>query len=86
MHSSPSLFLPLCRRVGSPNFAAVGCWDNTVRLFSLKRENKLKPLGALKFHTDSVDCVHFSWRNEAKILLAAGGKDGKVSIWDIYNS
>ena len=76
----------MSHRVGNPNFAAVGCWDNTVRLFSLKRESKLKALGALKFHTDSVDCVEFSWRNEAKILLAAGGKDGKVSIWDIYNS
>jgi len=57
-----------------------------VRLFSLKRENNLRPLGALKFHTDSVDCVDFSWRNGPKILLAAGSKDGKVSIWDIYNS
>ena len=57
-----------------------------MRLFSLKRENKLKPLGALKFHDESVDCVAFSSIIETKILLAAGSKDGKVSIWDIYNS
>ena len=56
-----------------------------MRLFSLKRENKLKPLGALKFHDESVDCVAFSSIIETKILLAAGSKDGKVSIWDIYN-
>ena len=57
-----------------------------MRLFSLKRANKLKPLGALKFHSESVDCVGFSPGNGSAVLLAAGSKDGKVSIWDLYNS
>lgn len=61
-----------------------GSWDSTVRLFSYKKPENLKPLGALKFHQSSVDCVAVN--NETQpYYIAAGSSDGYISIWNVYN-
>ncbi|KAL0109396.1 hypothetical protein PUN28_014458 [Cardiocondyla obscurior] len=65
---------------------AVGCWDGRMMLFSWK---KLRPLAILKEHrTNIYDIVYSPCKVEAydtKCLMAATGKDGYISIWDIYN-
>ena len=68
-----------------------GGWDSRVRVFSWKNPAKLKPLAVLDFHTEAVEAMVFSkgrlevGRLSGKRLIAAGGKDGKVSLWDIYS-
>ena len=68
-----------------------GGWDSRVRVFSWKNPAKLKPLAVLDFHTEAVEAMAFSkgrlevGRLAGKRLIAAGGKDGKVSLWDIYS-
>lgn len=63
-----------------------GCWDGRMMLFSWK---KLRPLAILKEHGASVyDIVYSQCKIEAydaKCLMAAAGKDGFISMWDIYN-
>lgn len=65
------------------------CWDKTVRLFSWKKPEKLKPLGALKFHTDTVEGIACSKEpvtsKGSDKLIAAVSKDKKVSFWNVYN-
>jgi len=67
-----------------------GGWDGRLRIFSWVKPDKLKPLAVLKFHTETVESVTFSdvalegGRLCGKKVLVAGGKDGKVSLWDIY--
>jgi len=65
----------------------VGCWDGRMMLFSWK---KLRPLAILKEHKASVyDIVYSQCKVEAydtKCLMAATGKDGYISMWDIYNN
>ena len=53
---------------------------------------RLKPLGALKFHSETVQALAWSgedhWiklKGESSPLIAAGGKDRKISFWRIYN-
>ena len=58
-----------------------GSWDSTIKLFSWIHPEKLKPLGALKFHSESVDVV--AAKSDSK-LFAAGSKDGKISFWNVY--
>ena len=58
-----------------------GSWDSTVKLFSWIHPEKLKPLGALKFHSESVDVI--AAKSDSK-LFAAGSKDGKISFWNVY--
>ena len=66
--------------------AVGGCWDSTVRIFSWMKPDKLKPLGALKFHQESVQCLDLSrCTYKGLYLMASGGKDGKVAIWNIFN-
>ena len=64
---------------GDKKILAAGSWDNTVRLFSVKRPGNLKPLGALKFHEKAVDSLAVT-----ESLIAAGSTDGYVSIWKVY--
>ena len=59
-----------------------GSWDSTVRLFSFKKPENLKPLGALKFHQNSIDCLAV---NNDTGIFAAGSSDGYISIWNVYN-
>ncbi len=61
-----------------------------LRLFSWLKPEKLKPLGALKFHSESVEAVACTRHPVKGIklkghLFAAASKDQKVSIWSVYN-
>ena len=68
-----------------------GGWDSRLRVFSWKRPARLKPLAVLDFHSEAIEAMAFSkgriqeGRLVGKRLVAAGGKDGKVSLWDIYS-
>jgi len=69
---------------------AAGGWDFRIRLFSWKYPEKLKPLAVLHFHTAAVEALAFTSKpinsgRFRKNVLAAGGKDGKVSVWSLYN-
>ncbi|XP_059089052.1 guanine nucleotide-binding protein subunit beta-like protein 1 [Tigriopus californicus] len=65
------------------------CWDSTIRVFSWVKPSQLKPLGALKFHSETIEAVQCARKPVAshgnKILIAAASKDKKISFWDIYN-
>lgn len=65
------------------------CWDSTIRIFSWLKPRQLKPLGALKFHSETIEAVACSHKPVSsygnKILIAAASKDKKISFWDIYN-
>jgi len=65
-----------------------GGWDGRLRLFSWLNPGKLKPLAVLKYHSDTVECIVTGQcqqgRLEGKNIILAGGKDGKISIWEIY--
>lgn len=63
---------------------AVGCWEGTVQVFSWK---KLKPLAVLTYHTLGVSSLTFSQScsSEPAMLLAAGSRDKRISIWSLYN-
>lgn len=57
-------------------------WDSTLRLFSWLKPNKLKPLGALRFHQEGLTCVDCSGYTG---WITCGGKDGKLTVWkDLY--
>lgn len=64
----------------------VGCWDGCIRLFSWK---KLRPLAILREHNETIYDIVYSQREveayDTKCLMAATGKDGCISMWDIYN-
>ncbi|XP_015520249.1 guanine nucleotide-binding protein subunit beta-like protein 1 [Neodiprion pinetum] len=66
---------------------AAGGWDGRLRIFSFKT---LRPLAVLDQHKTSVhdiaysDCKVEAWGS--KCLMAAAGKDGAVSLWDLYNN
>lgn len=65
---------------------AVGCWDGKLRLYSMK---SLFILAALDIHSSTVQDVAFnktlSEHGKLKFYLAAGAKDRKISLWDLYN-
>ena len=54
-----------------------GGWDGKIRVFGWKR---LKVLAILKYHTEIVNKLCFNQDN----LLAAGSKDGRISVLDVY--
>ena len=56
---------------------AVGCWDGRIRALTAKRQS---PLVVLEQHEQTVQCAAFSPGG----MLAAGGKDKHISVWDIY--
>lgn len=62
---------------------AVGGWDGKIRVFACKTQ---KPLAVLQFHSDTVRCVCFcKGRVDGRRLMAAGSKDGSVSLWNLYS-
>ncbi|KAF7994105.1 hypothetical protein HCN44_011374 [Aphidius gifuensis] len=75
----------LATRVDSKVFAA-GCWDGRIRIYSWK---SLRPLVVLDQHRSTIFDITYSvdkiqaYNN--KNLMAATGKDGTISLWDIYN-
>ncbi|CAH1800091.1 unnamed protein product [Owenia fusiformis] len=58
---------------------ATGGWDAQIRILS---RAKCSLLAVLSFHEGSINCLDFSKKN----LIAAGGKDGIISIWNVYAS
>ncbi|XP_076063114.1 guanine nucleotide-binding protein subunit beta-like protein 1 isoform X2 [Oratosquilla oratoria] len=64
-----------------------GGWDHRIRLFSWK---KLKPLAVLQYHKGTVQCIAYSKGEVQRCgpgwLLAAGGVDKSVSLWNIFNN
>ncbi|EFC49600.1 predicted protein [Naegleria gruberi] len=56
-----------------------GCWDGSVRVFDLKRKKKL---AVYKYHENAIRSLDFK-ENNKEILLAAGCKDSKISIWNV---
>jgi WD40 repeat protein len=80
----------LCLRRHDRKILIATSWDSTVKLFSWIKPEKLKPLAALKFHTDSVEAVTCTKYPVEGIklkghLIAAGSKDQKISLWSVYN-
>ena len=72
--------------------ALAASWDSSLRVFSWMKPKQLKPLGALKFHSETLQALTWSgednWiklKGESTPLIAAGGKDMKISFWRIYN-
>jgi len=61
---------------------ALGCWDGRLRLFSWK---SYCPLAVLTEHSAEVNDITFS-TGHAVNFMAAGGKDRKISLWNIYNT
>jgi WD40 repeat protein len=57
---------------------AVGAWDGTTRLFHTRHR---KQLAILKHHKQAVAAVTFS---KGCGMLASGGRDGVVALWDVY--
>jgi len=63
-------------------FVSAG-WDHRIRVYSWR---KFSPLAILRFHSESVSCVDFPTRpSDGKFLLAAGSKDKRISLWDLFN-
>ncbi|XP_063993888.1 guanine nucleotide-binding protein subunit beta-like protein 1 [Diachasmimorpha longicaudata] len=75
----------LASRHDSKVFSSGG-WDGRVRIFSWKT---LRPLAVLDQHRSTIfDIIYSMEKVEAhnnKNLMAATGKDGTVSLWDLYN-
>ena len=61
-----------------------GGWDGRLRVFSWLKPHKLKPLAVLQFHQEAVTSLSSCESPGGKHLVVAGGKDGKISVWDIY--
>jgi WD40 repeat protein len=65
---------------------AAGGWDSRIRIYSWKT---LRPLVVLDQHKSTIhDIIYSSCKVEAynsKCLMAAAGKDGTISLWDLYN-
>ena len=73
--TNPGLGSLASRRDG--RIVASGGWDGSCRMFTTA---KLRPLVVLSHHKESVQCVAFSAENR----LAAGSKDGYITMWDVY--
>ncbi|XP_014271162.1 guanine nucleotide-binding protein subunit beta-like protein 1 isoform X2 [Halyomorpha halys] len=62
----------------------IGCWDGRLRYYTMK---KLKLLAVLTHHSGSIDDIVFVNLNLSFCdsgLVIAGGKDTKVSLWNLY--
>ncbi|XP_020619135.1 guanine nucleotide-binding protein subunit beta-like protein 1 isoform X2 [Orbicella faveolata] len=62
---------------------ATGGWDGRLRIYNWR---KLTPLVYLSYHADTVNAVDFSENLSSHgQLLAAGGKDARITLWSLYN-
>lgn len=64
---------------------SAGGWDGRIRIFSWK---SLRPLAVLTDHKAAIMDISYSsdkvalWKAP---IMAAGGIDGQISLWDLYN-
>lgn len=64
---------------------SAGGWDGRIRIFSWK---SLRPLAVLTDHKAAIMDISYSsdkvslWKAP---IMAAGGLDGQISLWDLYN-
>ncbi|CAB0028558.1 unnamed protein product [Trichogramma brassicae] len=65
---------------------AAGGWDSCIRIYSMKT---LRPLAVLNQHKATINEIVYSTSKvdayNSKCLMAAGGKDGNISLWSLYN-
>ena len=60
-----------------------GGWDGSIRLFRLKT---LTPLAVLNTpHTEGIQSIAFTMVENGFHYFAAGSKDSRISIWNMYN-
>ena len=57
-------------------------WDGCGRVYSA---TTLKQVAVLKWHTGGLQVSTFSSRNIAKGWILLGGKEGKITLWDVFN-
>ena len=57
-------------------------WDGCGRIYST---TTLRQVAVLKWHTGGVEVAGFSRLIEGKIYVVLGGKDAKLSMWDVFN-
>ena len=56
-------------------------WDGSGRVYS---STTLKQVAVLKWHTGGLQVAGFS-ASKGKTWIVLGGKDGKISLWDVFN-
>jgi WD40 repeat protein len=57
-------------------------WDGYGRVYSA---TTLKQAAVLKWHTGGVQVSTFSGGQTGKNWILLGGKDGKITLWDVFN-
>lgn len=77
--ANPGLNAIVVRPTDQRLYATAG-WDKRIRIFSAKSHKKLC---VLQVHEGSVNAV--TYVVDTRSLLAAGGSDGLISLWDLYN-
>ena len=62
-------------------FVSAG-WDGCGRVYS---STTLRQVAVLKWHTTGLQVAGFCGSVEGKDLIYLGGKDGKITLWDVFN-
>ena len=57
-------------------------WDGVGRVYSA---TTLRQVAVLKWHAAGLQAAEFSGKSNSKRLIALGGKDAKISLWDVFN-
>lgn len=64
-----------------------GGWDSRIRIYSCK---SFKPLAVLHQHKETIHDIIFSNSSveafSTGYLMAVAGKEGHISLWNLYNS
>jgi ASTRA-associated protein 1 len=59
-----------------------GGWDGVGRVYS---GSTLRQVAVLKWHVGGLQAAEFSGSINGKRLIVLGGKDAKISFWDVFN-
>ena len=57
-------------------------WDGTGRVYS---STTLQQIAVLKWHVGALPVVEFSNSSTGKTWIVLGGKDAKITLWDVFN-
>jgi len=57
-------------------------WDGSGRVYSA---TTLSQVAVLKWHSSGVQVAVFSAGKTGKSWILLGGKDGKITLWDVFN-